>query len=251
MQGLSHDTPKASVVLLPGVIYYKPVNFIIDSGAERSVIPFDLVPSAIILPCDVRLSGVGGNKLDTFGHCYAEVGVKNLRRNFRINFIVTKTRPILGADFLTAYNLSLNMKQRQLSDSLTDLKASLLSGSFEHSTVCITSSENSSSFIKTNYPDLISAPDYSSMPLDGETKHVIETDCSPIYSKPRPLNPTKYNIAKREFDALLSMNIIRPSNSPWASPLHIVKNPMARGYPAGLPKIKCWHCCMQICNTTP
>ena len=57
-------------------------KFITDSGADRSVIPFDLVPSAIILPCDVRLSDVGGNKLDTFGHCYAEVGVKIWRRNF-------------------------------------------------------------------------------------------------------------------------------------------------------------------------
>ena len=125
------------------------------------------------------------------------------------------------------------MKQRQHFDLLTDLKALLLSGSVEHSAVCITSSENSSSFIKTNYPDLISAPDYSSMPLDGETKHVIETDCSLIYSKHRPLNPTKYDIAKREFDALLSMNIIRPSNSPWASPLHMVKKSNGLWRPCG------------------
>ena len=32
-------------------------------------------------------------------------------------------------------------------------------------------------------------------------------------------------MAKKEFQKLLDMNIIRPSNSPWSSPLHMVAKP--------------------------
>ena len=45
---------------------------------------------------------------------------------------------------------------------------------------------------------------------------------SPVYSKPRILSPPKFATAKEEFDKLLALNIIRPSCSPWASPLHMV-----------------------------
>ena len=37
----------------------------------------------------------------------------------------------------------------------------------------------------------------------------------------RRLAPDKLKIAKAEFNHLLDMGIVRPSDSPWASPLHI------------------------------
>jgi len=219
--------------MLPTIIFNKRVDFIIDSGAERSVIPSEIVPSALVQPSTITLKGVGGEKLDVYGHISAKVQVKALRRNFNVSFIVTKTKPILGADFLTSYNLSLNMKQQTLVDPLAGIKAELKPGTFQHSSIRVASANSNDSYIKINFPDLLLPPDYSSMPIDSVTKHNIETTCPPIFAKPRPLNPAKFKIAKQEFDTLLNMNIVRPSKSPWASPLHMVKKADGSWRPCG------------------
>ena len=110
MLGPEHDQNQASVLLLPGVAWQKPVSFMIDSGAERSVIPLSHVPSSMIFPSSTVLSSVDSKPIRTYGHCSTIVGVKTLRRAYKIDFIVTDTQPILGADFLTKYGLQLGMK---------------------------------------------------------------------------------------------------------------------------------------------
>ncbi|CAH8528937.1 unnamed protein product [Schistosoma haematobium] len=52
--------------------------------------------------------------------------------------------------------------------------------------------------------------------------HHIVTRGPPVTARPRRLAPDKLAFAKREFDNLLATGIIRPSHSPWASPLHMV-----------------------------
>ena len=39
------------------------------------------------------------------------------------------------------------------------------------------------------------------------TEHSLETNGPPIYSKPRPLPPDKFEIARKEFDLLLEIKI--------------------------------------------
>ncbi|GFT41929.1 hypothetical protein TNCV_1667761 [Trichonephila clavipes] len=56
-----------------------------------------------------------------------------------------------------------------------------------------------------------------------EVKHYIATKGPPVYSKARQLDSKKLKIAKQEFKFTLENNILRPSKSPWASPLHLVK----------------------------
>ena len=104
---------------LPVVFFKKAVNFLVDSGAERSVVPRNLVPSSLLCPCDIKLTGVGGNTVETFGQISSKIGVPGLRREFSVNFIATSVKPILGADFLTEHGLQLDMKQRSLRDPVT------------------------------------------------------------------------------------------------------------------------------------
>ena len=54
-------------------------------------------------------------------------------------------------------------------------------------------------------------------------KHYIRTTGEPFKSKVRPLNPDLYNIAKKEFDELLKLGIVQRAESPWSSPLTMVK----------------------------
>ncbi|KAG8179927.1 hypothetical protein JTE90_025252 [Oedothorax gibbosus] len=52
------------------------------------------------------------------------------------------------------------------------------------------------------------------------TVHHIITKGLPVTAKPRRLHPKLHDAVKAEF--LLAQGIIRPSNSPWSSPLHVV-----------------------------
>ncbi|GFW96559.1 transposon Ty3-I Gag-Pol polyprotein [Trichonephila clavipes] len=56
-----------------------------------------------------------------------------------------------------------------------------------------------------------------------EVKHHILTTGQPVYSKARQLAPDKLKLAKQEFQFMLDNDIIRPSKSQWASPLHFNK----------------------------
>ena len=50
----------------------------------------------------------------------------------------------------------------------------------------------------------------------------IPTTGPPVYAKARRLAPDKLLVAKKEFELMEKLGIIRRSSSPWASPLHIV-----------------------------
>jgi hypothetical protein len=65
-------------------------------------------------------------------------------------------------------------------------------------------------------------------------EHYIKVkDGPPISSQFRHLDPEKFSAAKAEFDLLERDDIIPWSDSPWASPLHIVKKPDGSWRPCG------------------
>jgi len=233
VRGPSHDLTKATVLLLQGVAFGRPVKFLIDSGAERSVFPHNLVPNFVLFPTVSKLVGVDGTPLKTFGHFHTIVGVKTLRRDFKVNFVCTDTRPILGADFLTHYGLKLDMKERTLTDPLTGCSTKLFPSNESGVTIRVAEEVTTECFIEKHCPSLLQAPDYFAVHEESDAFHSIETTASPVYCKPRPLSPVKFQAAKAEFDTLLAAGIVRPSNSPWASPLHMVKKGDGSWRPCG------------------
>jgi transposase InsO family protein len=54
-------------------------------------------------------------------------------------------------------------------------------------------------------------------------QHCIITTGHPVFARARRLDPARYAVARAEFDQLLRLGVIRPSDSPWASPLHVVR----------------------------
>ncbi|KRY60903.1 Transposon Ty3-G Gag-Pol polyprotein [Trichinella britovi] len=56
----------------------------------------------------------------------------------------------------------------------------------------------------------------------GRHDHHILTYGPPVFARPRRLPPDRLELARKEFDILLDLGIIRPSSSSWASPLHMV-----------------------------
>ena len=62
----------------------------------------------------------------------------------------------------------------------------------------------------------------SDQPVKHSVIHHIKTTGPPVSSRTRRLAPERLNIARKEFDHMLELGIIRPSSSSWSSPLHMV-----------------------------
>ncbi|UYV66004.1 hypothetical protein LAZ67_3006141 [Cordylochernes scorpioides] len=77
------------------------------------------------------------------------------------------------------------------------------------------------SAILTKYPNLCRPPS-DFVEAKHSVKHYIPTRGQSIHSKARRLDSQRLTLAKAEFQYMLNNGIIRPSNSPWASPLHLV-----------------------------
>ena len=68
---------------------------------------------------------------------------------------------------------------------------------------------------------------------EHNVEHVIETEVQPLYARSHRLDQVKLPLAKTEFQKLESAGIIRRSDSPWASPLHMVQKSDGSWHPCG------------------
>ena len=71
------------------------------------------------------------------------------------------------------------------------------------------------------YPQLLQ-PSQKPLTTSHTVQHHITTTGQPAFARPRRLPPDKLRVAKAEFEHLLQLGIVRPSDSCWASPLHMV-----------------------------
>lgn len=153
--------------------------------------------------------------------CFAE-------HRFTWKFVLAKVAtPLLGADFFCANGLLVDVGNRRLINAETfgslpcersDAIAMKLS-----STV---SSTDVFSALLLEFSD-VTTPTFSSAATRHGVEHHISTEGPPVHARARLLDPHKLAIAKDEFAAMEKLGIIRRSDSPWASPLHLV--PKANG----------------------
>ena len=59
-------------------------------------------------------------------------------------------------------------------------------------------------------------------PIQHDVTHHIRTTGPPVSARARRLAPERLKVARREFEHMLQLGIVRPSSSCWASPLHMV-----------------------------
>ena len=78
--------------------------------------------------------------------------------------------------------------------------------------------------ILQEYPD-ITQPTIKQIAVKHNVAHHIVTRGPPCSARPRRLPPERLKVAKDELQHMLDLGIIRPSSSPWVSPLHMVPKP--------------------------
>ena len=197
------------------------LRFLVDTGAEASVIPPTRTDRK--QQDGPGLQAVNGTPIATYGRRSLTLDL-GLRRTFRWVFTIADIKtPILGADFLRYFCLLVDMRQHRLSDALTQLK---IQGIATHDTspspaFLQTRTNSEYDAILAEFPS-ITRPGSSDQPVKHNVTHHITTTGPPVTARTRRLPPERLAIARREFDHMLQLGIIRPSSSSWASPLHMV-----------------------------
>lgn len=198
------------------------VQFLVDTGSDLCVFPRNLIKERRN-KTNYSLCAANGTIINTYGYAHLTLNI-GLRRDYAWRFVVADvTRAIIGVDFLAHYNLLVDCRNHRLTDNNTRLSAPALPAqpSDVISSVKVVSGESIYHNILRQYPDITRPSGIHHTPKHSTLHHIRTTTGPPVSSKPRRLAPDKLKVAKEEFASMLSSGIARPSESPWASPLHL------------------------------
>ncbi|GFV02191.1 retrovirus-related Pol polyprotein from transposon opus [Trichonephila clavipes] len=196
-------------------------QFLVDSGADVSILPWTKTKGEC-QASQYKLYAANGTEIPTYGLKILTLDL-GLRRPFQWPFIIAKVeRGIIGADFLQKFQLLIDLHNRKLIDGVTNLSIKGEVATIQENNDLSTVNRASKYFnLLKSYPDL-TKPNLVNRVVKHGVKHHILTNGQPVYSKARQLAPDKLKLAKQEFQFMLDNDIIRPSKSQWASPLHLV-----------------------------
>ncbi|GFX71986.1 hypothetical protein TNCV_3330901 [Trichonephila clavipes] len=196
-------------------------QFLVDSGADVSILSWTKTKGEC-QASQYKLHAANGTEIPTYGLKILMLDLC-LRRPFQWPFIIAKVkRGIIGADFLQKFQLLIDLHNRKLIDGVTNLSIKGEVAIIQENNDLSTVNRASKYFnLLNSYPDL-TKPNLVNRVVKHGVKHHILTTGQPVYSKARQLAPDKLKLVKQEFQFMLDNDIITPSKSQWASPLHLV-----------------------------
>lgn len=194
--------------------------FLVDTGADISVIPVKASDS--LTPSAFKLFAANNTRINTYGQRVLTLNL-GLRRPITWNFRVAEVPyAIIGADLIRHYRLLVDLNKKQLIDPETGLcLKGFLKSPLIHSVSAV---DHSSKFahIIARFSKLVGVPQSYTLTV-SEVYHHIVTTGPPVAERVRRLAPDKLEAAKLEFKYMMEAGICKPSKSPWASPIHLVK----------------------------
>ena len=195
-------------------------RLLVDSGAQRSILPAQAVDT-MTGGHGPQMDAANGTPIRTYGTRRVDVCFGG--RRFSWDFVMAAvSTPLLGADFLCAFNLLVDVKNCQLIDAVSFASYPCTLGGA--GALCLSNTlatGDQYQRLLALYPDL-TTPTFSSAVAKHGVEHYITTVGSPVYARARRLDSAKLQIAREEFSTMERLGIVRRSNSPWASPLHMV-----------------------------
>ncbi|BHF66831.1 hypothetical protein SprV_0200985400 [Sparganum proliferum] len=197
-------------------------RFLVDTGAQISVVP----PTPVDRHCPspgLHLQAANCSPISTFGSRSLTLNI-GLRRSFsRIFVIADVPHAILGSDFLAEFDLLVDCRRSCLLDRTTGLSVRGLTPFNDSCNLSVLDTCIACPYrdLLLQHPNIIK-PQFRIGEIQHDVVHHIRTSGPPVFARPRRLAPSRLQAAKAEFEHMLQLGIIRPSESPWASPLHMV-----------------------------
>lgn len=207
-------------------------RFLVDTGAEVSVVPSSRWDVHKV-KTDCTLVAANGSLIPTYGT--RPISFMFGSQRYQWPFIIAKVaRPLLGADFLRANSLLVDLKGKRLIHAETFATTQLTTASlsaphgrhFGFTVLHVETGDNRYTKLLAEFPEL-TTPTFAKPTVKHGVEHSVPTEGPPVHARARRLAPDKLVVAKAEFESMEAMGIIRRSNSPWSSPLHVV--PKANG----------------------
>jgi hypothetical protein len=195
----------------------------VDTGADFSILPAKFRDQKRYVP-RFNLQTASGSGIKVLGERLLRLNI-GLRREFTWTFLIADvTDAILGADFLDSFKLIVDISGKRLIDSETWLavQCPLKQTSPQTIRAVFTNAADAYQQLLRQFPNVLRSSNVPTEP-HHTVLHYIETKGPPAHHRPRRLPPEKYQLAKKEFENLQRQGIIKPSSSPWASPLHLVQ----------------------------
>ena len=206
-------------------------RFLVDSGSQKCLLP----PTDSDLSArgnGPQLSAANGSSNGTYG--IRSVAVCFHGRSFEWDFVIASiTVPIIGADFLCANGLLVDVANRRLIDAVSFTTFPCQTGGSGPLThVSFSTSGCVYQRLLSGFPSL-TTPAFSTAATRHGVEHFIPTTGPPVFVHARRLDAVKLALAKEEFATMERFGIVRRSKSPWASPLHMVPKADGSWRPCG------------------
>lgn len=128
----------------------------------------------------------------------------------------------MGADFLSHYGLLPDLRNSKLVDSTTTLAVTGKLKNVEYSSISTIDHSAQFAQLLESFHRLTRVTGRRECRIRHNTTHIIETTGQPITARPRRLPADKLKFTRAHFEDLIRKGDIRPSKSPWASPIHVV-----------------------------
>lgn len=208
-------------------------KFLFDTGADISVFPRRCITGHC--PKDeFTLYAANGSKINTFGVKRLSLDF-GLHKRFEWSFIIADvTNAIIGADFISFYKLLPDLANRCLRDGSSSLYSKGNIVKCADQTIKMINITCPYQKLLSQFPELMKPPGLVLPKVKHNTKHhIVTTKGPPVVFKARRLFGEKLTNAKDEFETMLKSDIIRPSNSNWASPIHMVLKKNGEWRPCG------------------
>jgi cleavage and polyadenylation specificity factor subunit 1 len=142
------------------------------------------------------------------------------------------SKPILGVDFLSANRLLVDPFNRTVLHASNLKPIHAVAAISSHMLSAVMSVSPVIRNLLSTFPSIIGDGSGTPRPKHGVV-HYVTTNGAPVFAKARRLDGDKLRSADAEFRKLEAAGIIRRSNSPWASPLHMVPNKDGSWRPCG------------------
>lgn len=205
--------------------------FLIDTGADVSVLPAKFAIQNKLSPASRLLYAANGAPIKTYGDAQLTLDL-GLRRPFEWTFILADVeQPIIGADFLRFFDILIDLRRSKLIDNKTSLNVSAARTNKSTCSIKLISNGLKYQEVLNSFKHITLSA--NARPTKTNTMHFIETEGPPVFARPRRLSPEMHAAAEKEFRNMVSQGVCRPSKSPWASPLHMVRKSDGSWRPCG------------------